>query len=226
MQKILPFILALICAPVYCATLQGLWSGSFNSANIAGGIEIQFVAADSRWTADVKVQPNGRLSNFPVDNLQVHGHDVSFDVQIYDGRRLRFNGQAEPGRLHGRAELLSGPTTEQGDWSAIKLVESTATGTLPAPSGHFSTGRTSFEWTDPDRMVMEVPLQKLKRELLVHIWYPSDKSHECSRAPYLPDLALIPTPVWPQAALTIPKVQTHSCLGAPLSNEQKSTIPL
>jgi hypothetical protein len=215
------FILLLVSAPLYGANIQGLWSGSFQVADVTGGVEIRLTDADSQWRAEVQLQPNARLSGFPINNLKVRGRSVSWETRIIDGRQLWFRGWVEGGRLHGSVELLDGSPAVRGNWSAVRLTESAHTGTLPVPGGRYATGRMSFDWIDPDRTVMEAPLQKLKRELLVYVWYPSDNPRECSPAPYLPDVALMPMPVWPQAVLTIPGVNTHSCLGAPLSKREK-----
>ncbi|MDW5267712.1 MULTISPECIES: hypothetical protein [Acidobacteriaceae] len=221
MPKLLIFILLLFSAPIYGASLQGLWSGGFKVADVTGGIEIQLNSADSHWSGEVRAQPNGRLTKLPIDTLKVRGHSVSFEVPILDGSHLNFRGHVQDGRLIGSVELLDGSSVVSGAWSTVQLPQIAQTGILPAPDGSYATGRMSFDWIDPDRIVIEAPLQKVKRELPIHVWYPSEKSRECSSAPYLPDLALMTMPVWPQASSTIPRVKTQTCLGSPLSKRER-----
>ena len=121
MSKLIIFILLLFSAPIYGASLQGLWSGGFKVADVTGGIEIKLKSADSHWSGEVRVQPNGRLTKLPVDTLNVHGHSISFEGPILDGRHLSFRGHVQGGRLLGSVELLGGSSTVLGTWSAIRL---------------------------------------------------------------------------------------------------------
>jgi dienelactone hydrolase len=56
--------------------------------------------------------------------------------------------------------------------------------TLPAPTGHFAVGRTSYTWSGDPQTDGSVAHPQAKRELLVWIWYPSSGSHPA--AEYLP----------------------------------------
>src|ERR1043165_4289336 len=49
--------------------------------------------------------------------------------------------------------------------------------TLPTPSGPFSVGRQILGWTDDSICDSLPPTPGTKRELLVWIWYPTDKSY-------------------------------------------------
>lgn len=56
---------------------------------------------------------------------------------------------------------------------------------LPAPTGPYAVGRTSFDWTDEARVDQLAPHPGAKRELMVWVWYPATGS--ARRAPYFPE---------------------------------------
>ena len=58
--------------------------------------------------------------------------------------------------------------------------------TLPAPSGAFAVGRTSYAWVNSAQIDELAPSPKAKREVLVWIWYPSSTSQPTKPADYLP----------------------------------------
>ena len=58
---------------------------------------------------------------------------------------------------------------------------------LPAPTGPFKTGRTSFHWQDSARDELETSAADDKRELMVHVFYPADAGATGERAVYVPD---------------------------------------
>src|SRR2546428_10447568 len=45
--------------------------------------------------------------------------------------------------------------------------------TLPVPSGHFAVGRTTYAWVNAAQTDDLAPSPRVKREVLVWIWYPS-----------------------------------------------------
>ncbi|HEX3008372.1 MAG TPA: dienelactone hydrolase family protein [Bacteroidales bacterium] len=59
--------------------------------------------------------------------------------------------------------------------------------TLPAPTGQFAVGRTTFEWTDTSRLDSLALEEGLKRELFVWVWYPATKSENVTYNEYLPE---------------------------------------
>jgi hypothetical protein len=59
--------------------------------------------------------------------------------------------------------------------------------TLPAPTGHRSTGTVSLYLVDPSRPDPWVPSQRA-RQLMIQIWYPADAVDDHPRAPYMSTL--------------------------------------
>ena len=58
--------------------------------------------------------------------------------------------------------------------------------TLPAPTGHFAVGRTSYWWVNDAQVDDLAPSSKDKREVVVWIWYPSAGLESAAPAEYLP----------------------------------------
>lgn len=58
--------------------------------------------------------------------------------------------------------------------------------TLPAPTGHFAVGRTTYVWVNHAQNDDLAPSPEVKREVLVWIWYPSAGSSAATPAEYLP----------------------------------------
>jgi pimeloyl-ACP methyl ester carboxylesterase len=55
---------------------------------------------------------------------------------------------------------------------------------LPIPSGHYGIGRVGFDWTDQNRKDLLDPQHP--RELMVYLWYPTDRSAAHGKGVYLP----------------------------------------
>lgn len=58
---------------------------------------------------------------------------------------------------------------------------------LPAPTGPHKTGRTSIHWQDSARAELETSAPDDKRELMVHLFYPTDAKATDGQAVYVPD---------------------------------------
>lgn len=58
--------------------------------------------------------------------------------------------------------------------------------TLPAPTGDFAVGRTTFHWVDSSRTDSLSAKPHTKRELVVWMWYPATKTKSDSIIDYLP----------------------------------------
>jgi Platelet-activating factor acetylhydrolase, isoform II len=82
---------------------------------------------------------------------------------------------------------------------------------LPEPTGPHPVGRTSYDWTDPNRSEMYAVDPADRRELVVWIWYPTEPGAG-DRAPYLP-------PPWAPAVaflgLEVAGIRAHSVENAP-----------
>lgn len=59
--------------------------------------------------------------------------------------------------------------------------------TLPNPSGNFGVSRLACDWVDVSRPETAINDPNARRELMVYLWYPTDKKHSSDiRAQYLP----------------------------------------
>jgi pimeloyl-ACP methyl ester carboxylesterase len=58
--------------------------------------------------------------------------------------------------------------------------------TLPAPTGHFAVGRTTYTWVNGSERDELAPSPGAKREVVVWIWYPSAPTTPAAPAEYLP----------------------------------------
>ena len=66
------------------------------------------------------------------------------------------------------------------------LRERKTTVILPAPTGHFAVGRTTFAWTDEAAADELAPVPGSKRQVFVWVWYPALQSHSDAPTEYLP----------------------------------------
>lgn len=58
---------------------------------------------------------------------------------------------------------------------------------LPPPKGKYEVGRIGYDWTDPSRPdPLPSKPSTAHRELMVYVWYPTDKSNQNQPAEYLP----------------------------------------
>jgi predicted dienelactone hydrolase len=57
---------------------------------------------------------------------------------------------------------------------------------LPPPTGPYAVGRVGTTWVDPARLDPFAPAPASKRELVVWIWYPAQRSDRAPTAEYLP----------------------------------------
>lgn len=100
--------------------------------------------------------------------------------------------------------------------------------TLPAPTGQFAVGRTTYAWVNNAERDELAPPPGAKREVLVWIWYPATRRASATPAEYLPA-------AWRTAldrssgvlmsqffTRDLERVRVHSVVGAPVSAEQRS----
>ncbi|WP_211268840.1 alpha/beta hydrolase family protein [Actinoplanes subtropicus] len=87
---------------------------------------------------------------------------------------------------------------------------------LPAPTGPYRVGRTTFDWTDTDRIDPLAPEPNRRRELSIWIWYPAPATTGGRPAPYAPGH-------WARMlqfgilASRLDVVRTHSVADAPVA---------
>jgi dienelactone hydrolase len=96
--------------------------------------------------------------------------------------------------------------------------------TLPRPTGSFAVGRIGFDWTDRSRREVLSKVGDAKRELMIYVWYPTEKGDKTGKtAPYLPGAVAINTlpdralsgadgKLWP--AILSGEIATHAVEGA------------
>ncbi|MDE3199991.1 MAG: hypothetical protein KGN79_03635, partial [Acidobacteriota bacterium] len=64
-------------------------------------------------------------------------------------------------------------------------------GRLPEPSGPYGIGRAAYDWTDNSRGNSPEPNAKRKRELMVYLWYPTERPTAEQHGAYMPGAKLI-----------------------------------
>ena len=97
---------------------------------------------------------------------------------------------------------------------------------LPAPSGPYKVGRTTYIWTDETRVNPYAPVAGTKQDLAVWIWYPAAPASSTQKSEYLPWYwirALEQHEGFILARLlsrNLTRVETHSWTDAEVSSEQ------
>ena len=97
---------------------------------------------------------------------------------------------------------------------------------LPAPSGPYKVGRTTYIWTDETRVNPYAPVAGTKQDLAVWIWYPAAPTSSTQKSEYLPGYwirALEQHEGFILARLlsrNLTRVETHSWTDAEVSSEQ------
>ncbi len=100
--------------------------------------------------------------------------------------------------------------------------------TLPAPTGHFAVGRTTYAWLNNTQTDELAPSPGAKREVVVWIWYPSAAAKSAALVEYLPAawrsaLALHSGALMSQfLTRDLSLVRTHSTSDPEVSPEQRS----
>jgi dienelactone hydrolase len=92
---------------------------------------------------------------------------------------------------------------------------------LPAPTGRYHVGRTSYDWVDSQRAEIWSSNPQDRRELFVWVWYPAAPDADAERAAYLPD------PWAPTAqflGLDATGLNSHAVVDAAVASDQ-ATLP-
>jgi hypothetical protein len=77
-----------------------------------------------------------------------------------------------------------------GSWALAQIPEN-GRGELPPPRGPYGVGRVSFHWVDNSRPEALSKDPKARRELMVHLFYPTEPGAEGPHAPYIPEVELM-----------------------------------
>ncbi len=100
--------------------------------------------------------------------------------------------------------------------------------TLPAPTGHFAVGRTTFTWVNNAETDELAPAAGAKREVVAWIWYPSAAGTSAAPAEYLPAPWRVALEQHSGALMSqfltrdLSLVRTHSTSDPDVSPEQRS----
>lgn len=62
---------------------------------------------------------------------------------------------------------------------------------LPPPTGKYGVSRIGYDWTDKSRVDPTARIPGDHREIMVYLWYPTDKNRRDGRAEYLPGVDAI-----------------------------------
>jgi pimeloyl-ACP methyl ester carboxylesterase len=103
---------------------------------------------------------------------------------------------------------------------------------LPTPPGPYGIGRTVYDWTDTTRLDAQGPDPKRNRELMVYLWYPTERPSSEPHSEYLPGAKQIDADpelghqmhegygdVWPQ--ILSGAVYSHAVENAPATKSPK-----
>jgi predicted dienelactone hydrolase len=100
--------------------------------------------------------------------------------------------------------------------------------TLPAPTGHFAVGRTTYTWVNNAETDELAPAPGAKREVAVWMWYPSAAGTSAAPAEYLPAPWRVALEQHSGALMSqlltrdLSLVRTHSTSNPDVSPEQRS----
>jgi predicted dienelactone hydrolase len=100
--------------------------------------------------------------------------------------------------------------------------------TLPAPTGHFAVGRTTYTWVNNAETDELSPTPGAKREVAAWIWYPSGAATSATAAEYLPGPWRLALEQHSGALMSqfltrdLSRVRTHSKSDPEVSPEQRS----
>lgn len=131
------------------------------------------------------------------------------------------------GQLPGQTSAVITPSQ-----SAQAAITQPSIFRLPDPSGPYGIGRVGYEWIDKTRPDVYSADPKVRRALMVYVWYPASRNATGSAEPYLPGARQMDgSPgarsnmteefgaLWP--LIVSGAVKSHAIENAPLLNSQK-----
>ncbi len=232
--------------------LAGMWKGFNDVPTGLGALELTFGRQGTEWKAVCKFPELDGENTFPIRDLTVNGTDVSFRIEVEaESRQMRFNGKLAGDKLEGTYEMFrAGDRVYAGEWS-VKRAQPEMSGVsvpsraaqpdngmnqrplseegnrksaveLPASTGPFIVGRTTFYWKDRARPETLSGDSNDRRELMVTLWYPARKVSGLAPAVYFPSYKLIAG----QAPSPLPASRkAHAFERAPLARARR-TFPV
>jgi len=134
------------------------WIGIIETAGLWGSMQLKLSRQGTQWKGESTLNVAGNeLSNL-LDDLQADGTEMSFstELQVMGTRfTLHFRGKRNGNKLGGSVSVIRDDrTVTSGTWN-LEFQEGNksapSTFELPAPTGRYSVGRTSFHWKDSSR---------------------------------------------------------------------------
>jgi predicted dienelactone hydrolase len=214
MMKKTLFVLLLFARLSHAQGISGAWTGAASSPTLWGGVSLNLFQTENVWSANGKLQFEGREVTSKVSDLSVAGSRINFKMNWQD-HELKFNGSLEEGHLRGVFTTEKNGACVSGDWSLVRLTPITGPVELPAPTGPYAVGRRTFYWTDESRNEAANPEPNAKREIVVYLWYPAARAGES--AEYLPSLQALSS--------DLPANVVQSARNLRVSAEQDTPMP-
>jgi len=180
-----PFAVAFLAAVggIQAQTLPGIWVGAFEGPELWGRLELTLEQKGDEWSAQARVEVNGRLHSEPV-HVSIGEGTIGFRT-IWEGREIRVTGTVVGTRLRGSVTIAE---TSPDRFVSARLdlvrLSMAASDILPPPTGSLAIGRSTFRWVDEKRAEPSAIDPSDKRELLVYLWYPTERR---GHSPYLTD---------------------------------------
>lgn len=199
-----------------------LWLGAFDLGDVRGGLELRVGANGGAAGLRVRLSPRGWLEAPEVSNTKITANRIEFDADV-QGQRNRFAG-ARTGNVYTGTVSPVGQGAV-GSWRVAR-VEAVPTpradDILPAPTGRFAVGRTTFDWIDAGRQELETKDPTDKRRVVVYLFYPAPSAPDRQPAAYIPDGELM-RPVWKDDLTNrLLHLRTHTLADAAVSAARAS----
>jgi predicted dienelactone hydrolase len=174
------------------------WRGIVETAGLWGSMQLKLAQQGDTWKGESTFIIAGIEQTKPIGDLKASGSEVSFttELQAMDIHYVvSFSGKRLGTDLSGSVlAVRDDKTVTSGTWY-LQLQGSGQAGenkpALPAPTGTYRVGRTSFHWKDLSRDETMTDDPQDRREVMVHIWYPANHSVTASPEAYFPDLELL-----------------------------------
>ncbi|QRN94799.1 hypothetical protein JRI60_37655 [Archangium violaceum] len=131
--------------------------------------------------------PDGSAPNVAAE-AALREEDVNGDGQLDAVLRFPLPALVDQGVLHAEVSRLKLEARTRSGAEVSGCDRAHASGhllnRLPAPTGSYAVGTTTFDWVDTSRDETFSDAKKDKRELMVRVWYPASPPPRAQPAPY------------------------------------------
>jgi predicted dienelactone hydrolase len=131
--------------------------------------------------------PDGSAPGVPAE-ATLREEDVNGDGQMDAVLRFPLPALVEQGVLHAEVSRLKLDARTRSGAGVSGCDRAHASGhllaPLPAPTGPYAVGTTTFDWVDTSREETFTKARRDKRELMVRVWYPASPPPRAQPAPY------------------------------------------